>query len=253
VLRHVRERLPTEDIVYLADQAHVPYGDREEDELVALLAHNVALLEAEGVEAIVMGCNTTCAVASLRGWPGTDVPIFDLIAAAAADVAASGARGVGVLGTAATVRSGAYGAQIRALVPHARVQEVAAPRLVPLVEAGVTHGAAARAAVLEAVAPFALPLDVLVLACTHYPLLDAFFAEVLGPAVRRIDPARTQAERVVRWRQAAGRRGPERGPRRGGTRYLTTGSLETYRESLLEIVGLGPRDTVAARPVVLRR
>lgn len=251
MLRHVRALLPAEDIVYLADQAHVPYGDREEDDLVALLAHNVALLEAEGVDAVVMGCNTTCAVAALRGWPNAGVEIFDLIAAAAHDVAASGATRVGVIGTAATVRFGAYGAAIRALAPQVLVQEVAAPRLVPLVEAGLTRGAAARAAVLEAVAPFRLPLDALVLACTHYPLLEAIFTAALGPAVRLIDPARTQAERALRFRNARSGRATKVG--RGSTRFLTTGSLETYRESLLEIVGLGPRDSVAARPVVARR
>ncbi|MBD5654764.1 MAG: aspartate/glutamate racemase family protein, partial [Candidatus Eremiobacteraeota bacterium] len=83
VLRHVRARLPNEDIVYLADQAHVPYGDRNEDDLVQLLAHNVAILESDGVDVIVMGCNTTCAVAAVRGWPAARVPILDLIAAAA--------------------------------------------------------------------------------------------------------------------------------------------------------------------------
>ncbi|MBD5606605.1 MAG: aspartate/glutamate racemase family protein, partial [Candidatus Eremiobacteraeota bacterium] len=106
----VRALLPHEDIVFLADQAHVPYGDRRADDLEALLARNVAYLAEAGVDAIVMGCNTTCAVAAERGWPDAGRPILDLIAAAADAVADSGARRVGVLATTATARSGAYGA-----------------------------------------------------------------------------------------------------------------------------------------------
>ncbi|MDQ2857741.1 MAG: aspartate/glutamate racemase family protein, partial [Candidatus Eremiobacteraeota bacterium] len=108
MLRNVRRRLPLEDIVYLADQAHVPYGERSEDELARLLASNVGFLEHAGAGAIVMGCNTSCAVAAKRGWPPASVPIFDLIVAAAGAVRACGARRVGVIATTATARSGAY-------------------------------------------------------------------------------------------------------------------------------------------------
>ena len=69
VLRRVRARLLSEDIVYLADQAHVPYGDRTVAELHSYLVDNIAYLEACGVDAIVMGCNTSCAVAAREGWP----------------------------------------------------------------------------------------------------------------------------------------------------------------------------------------
>lgn len=249
MLRRVRERLPLEDLVYLADQAHVPYGDRDEDEIVRLMAHNVRVLEDEGVDAIVVGCNTTCAIAARRGWPQARVPILDLIASAAADVAASGAERVGVIGTAATIRSGAYATAIRALAPRARVQEVAAPRLVPLVEAGLAGGPSARRAVADALAPFEGPLDALVLACTHYPFLDDAFAEALGAGVLRIDPAVTHAARAVAWVEAALRGARDES---GATHFLTTGALGPFAASLASVVGLGPRDTVSARAVPLR-
>jgi len=231
VLRAVRALLPDEDIVYYADQAHVPYGDRTPDELVQLLAHNVAYLEARGVDAIVMGCNTSCAIAASRGWPATRVPILDLIAAAADDVAASGARRVGVIGTLATVGSGAYGRAIRACDPAIAVQEVAAPALVPLVESGLLSGPIARDAVAAACAKFAAPLDALVLACTHYPLLDAHFASALGDVVR-IDPAQAQA------RRAAAFSGQHGVPGGGHIDYVTTGDLEPYRHAVAAIMQL---------------
>jgi glutamate racemase len=233
--------LPAEDIVYLADQAHVPYGDRDDDDLVRLLGANVAFLEAAGAEAIVMGCNTSCAVASRRGWPATSIPIFDLIEAAARQVVALGATRVGVIATAATARSGAYGRALRTLDPALAVQEVAAPKLVPLVESGLVRGPIARAAVEESLAPFAAPLDALVLACTHYPLLDSEFAAVLGSAVVRLDPALAQADAAERFVRERG------GPAGSGrTRYLTTGAVSAYRSAVEAIVGpLGPNDGVA--------
>jgi glutamate racemase len=249
VVRRVRALLPREDLVFFADQAHVPYGERTPDELAALLANNVAFLAAQGVDAIVMGCNTTCAVAAERGWPDAGRPILDLIAAAADTVAASGARRVGVLATSATARSGAYGRAIRARAPHVAVQELAAPRLVPLVEAGTLDGPLARAAVAEALAPFELPLDVLVLACTHYPLLDAEFAALLGPHVARIDPAASQAERAAAFAR-------ERGPRSGDgtTRYITNGPLAPFHAAVESIVGaLAPGDSVVQAPPALAR
>lgn len=235
----MRALLPQEDIVYYADQAHVPYGDRSPAELERLLAHNVAYLEGCGVDAIVMGCNTSCAIAASRGWPRCNVPILDLIAAAAAEVARSGARRVGVIGTLATVRSGAYGAAIRHRDSTIAVQEVAAPALVPLVESGRHIGPLARDAVAEACVALRGPLDALVLACTHYPLLDSHFAAVLGDVVR-IDPAQAQARRaaaLVKRRPDAAFAQQRRGEGGGRTRYVTTGELAPYRrgvDSILE-------------------
>jgi glutamate racemase len=249
VLRRVRALLPDEDLVFLADQAHVPYGDRSSGELVALLAQNAAYLAGCGVDAIVMGCNTTCAVAASAGWPAVGIPILDLIAAAADAVADSGARRVGVLATSATIRSGAYAAAIRARAPGIGVVEVAAPRLVPLVEAGTVSGALARAAVAQALAPFAEPLDALVLACTHYPLLDAEFAALLGPGVERIDPAAMQAERAADFTHARGGAGGT-----GRTRYVTTGALAPFRIAVEALAGpLRSHDEVTRAPLSLER
>jgi glutamate racemase len=232
VLRHVREQLPDEDLVYFADQAHVPYGDRSVEELRAYLADAVTYLEKQGVDAIVMGCNTSCAVAAQFGYPPAKAPILDLIEAAARNVVESGAARVGVLATAATVRSGAYGNAIRRLAPHVVVEEVAAPALVPLVEAGKRRGTEVRAAVAEACGRFRESLDVIVLACTHYPLLDEEFAAVLGGGVRRIDPSFAQAKRAVAFvRGNPGKKGA------GRTRYSTSGDLAAFRANVAAIVG----------------
>jgi len=247
VLRRIRERLPSEDLLYFADQANVPYGDRDPDELVRLLSHNVAYLEARGVDAIVMGCNTSCAIAASRGWPASTVPILDLIAAAADDVAASGARRVGVVGTLATVRSGAYGVAIGRRDASITVREVAAPELVPLVESGLLDGPIVRRAVADVCAQFSGPLDALILACTHYPLLDSHFAAALGD-VRRIDPAQAQSRRAAALAAHTNTRG------NGHTEYVTTGPLEPYRRAVRALTPGANEDAlfVQAAPLQLQ-
>jgi glutamate racemase len=245
VARRVRALAPGADMLYFADQRHVPYGDRDAADLRRLLTENVAYLVAQGADAIVMGCNTSCAIAARHGWPESPVPIMDLIAAAAEHVACVGARNVGVIATAATARSGAYAAAITARSPAARVREVAAPALVPLVEAGIVAGPVARAAVASVCGAFTEPLDAVVLACTHYPLLDAEFAAVLGDGVQRIDPAVAQADLAVAWlRETYG----AEGARAGRTRYVTSGSLDAFRAGVVAIAGpLGAADSIGLR------
>lgn len=197
VVHRLRERLPNAEILFLADQKNLPYGDRTDEELAALLEAHLAWLDARGVDAIVMGCNTSCAIADAFGWPSTKAEIFDLLDAATIALQQCGATRVGVVATAATVRSGAYGRRIRNAIHNAEVWEVAAPALVPLVEAGKLDAPETRAAVAEACSQLPVDLDAVVLGCTHYPILDAHFAAVLGERVIRIDPALVQAQRAA--------------------------------------------------------
>ena len=232
VLRPLRELLPHHDMIYFADQAHVPYGDRDPHELAGFLRYNIAYLNEVGAEAIVVACNTSAAIAFHTGWPQSAAPIIDLISSAADAVAASGARRIGVLATTATTRAGAYGAAIRARIPDAQVEELAAPALVPLVEAGTLAGRAPYSAVAEACAAFSPTIEALVYGCTHYPALDPHFARVLGPTVARIDPAFAQAE-------AAARLVAERklSARSGITRFVTTGDPVALARGVRAMLG----------------
>jgi glutamate racemase len=240
VLRRVRALLPNEDLLYFADQRHVPYGDRPVEELRGLLAANVAYFDAQGVDAIVMGCNTSCAIAARFGWPRTRARILDLIDAAADAVWATGARRVGVLATSATARSGAYGDALRKRDGGIEVREVGAPALVPLVESGIVSGPVALAAACADLGP---DLDAVVLACTHYPLLDALFAQVLGSGVLRIDPADAQAARAAAWTRANA--APNATPRSGRARFVTNGAPAAFRAAIEAFSGtLGEHDVV---------
>lgn len=231
VLRRLRALLPKADVLYFADQANVPYGDRSANELRALLAANVAWLNDRGCSAIVMACNTSCAIASSYGWPPSEAPIFDLIESAADAVARSAYRRVAVVATAATVRSGAYARAIHARVARTQVVELAAPALVPLIESGagsdeIEHAVAAVCSELPHDA------DAMIYGCTHYPLVDGAFARVLPPHVARLDPAIAQAERTARTALKSALHDGS-----GFTRYVTSGSLAPFAAAVASANG----------------
>ncbi len=228
VLARLRERLPSADLVFFADQAHVPYGDRTHRELIGLLRRNLAWLDAQDVDAIVMACNTSCAIAERYGWPRTRAPVLDLIESAAIAVEMSAFRRVGVVATAATVGAGSYGRTLRERIAGIDLVEVPAPALVPLVEAGTIQGPPARAAVAEVCAHLPLDLEALVLGCTHYPVLEEHFQAILGSGVALIDPALVQARRAA---ELLG----DRASGAGMTKYVTSGDEAAFHANVVRL------------------
>lgn len=227
VVRRVRERLAKANILFFADQAHVPYGERSPEELASLLETNLAWLDAKGVDAIVMGCNTSCAIADTYGWPKTKAEVFDLIDSATIAVQHLGAKRIGVVATSATVKSGAYGRRIRNAIPDAEVWEIAAPKLVPMVEAGKIEGGEPASAVAEVCANLPRDLDVVILACTHYPILEKHFAAALGGRVKLVDPAAIQAQRVGEFLERDSLADEE-----GQTQYVTNGDDALFQANI---------------------
>jgi glutamate racemase len=220
VLAALRRAGVDADVLYFADQAHVPYGDRSEAELYRLLAENFAVLDDYAVEAVVMACNTSCAVAARRGgFPPMRGPVLDLIANAAAGLPATGMRRIAVIATAATVRSGAYRAAIARALPS-------------LVEAGLSDTVQARDAVRAVCAELTSPIDAIVYGCTHYPLLDAHFAALLGDGVARIDPAVAQAAATGELIEAFAFE-----PGSGRTTYVTNGDVALFERNVRRWTG----------------
>jgi len=232
VIKRIRERLPHADLVFFADQANVPYGDRDAEELHELLAANLARLDDFDADAIVMACNTSCAIAERYGWPSTRAPVLDLIDSAATAAQRAGYRRVGVVATAATVSAGSYGRTLRSAIPGAEVWEVAAPALVPLVESGEMRGARARAAVETVCRELPADLDAVIYGCTHYPVLGAHFAAALGDRVALVDPAVMQAERAAALLSARDV------PLEDGTiRYVTSGDPRAFAAAVARVTG----------------
>jgi len=227
VLAALRAAGIAQDVVYFADQAHNPYGDKTEAEIHGYLRDNLAVLAEQRVEAVITACNTSCAVAEKLGWPDTAFPVLDIIASAGRSFGGTPHRRIAVVATAATVRTGAYARAIRAAAPHAGVTEIAAPELVPIVERGESDTPIARDAVAAVAAQLPAGVDALVYGCTHYPLLDRWFAAALDPRIERIDPAAAQAAEAAKL--VAERRIP---PGSSSTAYYTNGDATAFEAAV---------------------
>ena len=194
------EVVPNERIVYLGDTARVPYGTRGPATVMRNALACANHLVQRRVKAIVIACNTVSAVAPDRLRVELDIPILGVIEPGArAGVRASRRGKIGVLATNATITSGAYSRAVAAESTRVEVFGQAAPLLVPLAEEGWTEGEVPRLAVRRYLEPLAhRDVDVVVLGCTHYPLLrgviDSEARDLFGPDVVIVDSATTVAE-----------------------------------------------------------
>ncbi len=200
------ERLPGESVIYYGDTARVPYGPKSPETVRRYSAEILAYLLDRGVKMVVVACNTSTAHALDDLRARAPVPVLGVIEPGArAAVAASRSGRIGVIGTAGTIASGAYERAIHAVAPGADVHATACPMFVPLVEEGWFEHPAAELIAREYLAPLeGVGVDVLVLGCTHYPLLKPLLGRVLGAGVRLIDSAEETATAVRRELESRG-------------------------------------------------
>ncbi len=187
----LRRHLPAERIVYLGDTARVPYGGKSRATIERYGIEIGGLLLAEGAKMLVVACNTASALAVPRMQQLFTVPVQGVIAPGArAALAATRNRKIGVIGTRATIASGAYERAIRSLDPGVEVCSAACPLLVPLIEEGMFDDEVTGVLLARYLAPLlAQGVDALVLGCTHYPLASGAIARAAGPAVTLVDSA----------------------------------------------------------------
>jgi len=200
VVRHLRALLPHYDIVYFGDTARVPYGTKSRHTVAHFALETAGFLLDFEPQLIVAACNTASALALDALHDALPVPVIGVVepgARAAVQLADGGP--IAVLGTEATIASGAYPAAIRALSPHVDVIPVACPLFVPLVEEGRrADDPLVRLATEDYLAPLRQrDVRVVVLGCTHYPLLRDAIALALSRGVHLVDSGR-ETSRAVR-------------------------------------------------------
>jgi glutamate racemase len=200
VVSALRELLPNEQIFYLGDTARVPYGGKSAATVERYSLEITAMLLAENCKTIVVACNTASALALPRLESTIPVPITGVIQPGAqAAVAATRNGHIGVIGTRATIKSGAYERAIRALDPALRVSARACPLFVPLIEEGWLESEITDRVIRQYLTPLVeAGVDTVVLGCTHYPLLREAIARFLGDAVTLVDSAQNCAATVSR-------------------------------------------------------
>jgi len=230
VLHECLVTMPHEDVVYLGDNARVPYGPRPLEEIRRFALEIGGFLESEGVKLVVAACNSATAAALPELQLALTVPVVGVLAPEAhAAVLATRNRRVGLLATQATVTSGRYEALVRTLDASVEVTALACARLVPLIESDDPFGEATAEAVREYAAPLKdAGVDTVILGCTHYPLIKPILQRVFGRDVTLVFSAEETAREVAE--TLARKRIENDSAREGSYRFLTTGDLDGFRE-----------------------
>lgn len=198
VVKALRDLLPNESISYLGDTARVPYGPKSAETVQRYAIELADLLIKENAKALVVACNTVSSVALPLLTEKFSVPVIGVIEPGArAALEATRNRHIGVIGTRATIRSGAYKKALRAADDNVRVSSQACPLLVPLIEEGLFNDDVTDRMILRYLEPLiADDIDTLVLGCTHYPLLTAAIVRLLKHQIMIVDSAQNCARAV---------------------------------------------------------
>ena len=200
VVRELFDRLPRESIVYFGDTARVPYGNKSDETVRSFALQDARFLVQQGVKLIVVACNTVSSNSLDLLRKNISMPIEGVIQPGAkAAVEATRSGRVGVIGTDSTIASRAYEQAIRELDQNISIFARSCPLFVPLAEEGwVDDDITAQVAERYLSHLRRCQVDVLVLGCTHYPLLKDIIARTMGPEVTLIDSATATAVEVGR-------------------------------------------------------
>jgi glutamate racemase len=212
VVRALSARLPQENIVYFGDTARVPYGPKSPTVVREYAQQDVDFLVSNGVKMVVIACNTVSAVAMDVVQKRARVPVVGVILPGAREaVQASKKKRVGIIGTIATVSSGAYTNVIRQMDGDIQVFAQACPLFVPLAEEGWIDHRVTTLVAKEYLFPLKLEkIDTLILGCTHYPVIRRAIASALDPHVVLIDSGAAVAADVERVLDEKNLRNPSR-------------------------------------------
>jgi glutamate racemase len=201
VVKALLDQVPGYDIVYFGDTARTPYGSKSPDTVIGYALENTEFLLDKGAQLIVVACNTASSVAFEHITAKYDVPVFEVITPAVElSIKNSRSLKIGVIGTRATVSSGAYERKIREVKPAAKIYSKACPLLVPLVEEGWFNKPETIMIVKKYLHSLRVrQIDTLVLGCTHYPLLKNIIQRKIGKKVFITDSSLAVAREIKKF------------------------------------------------------
>jgi len=235
VVRAVRHQLPDADVLFFADQAHVPYGPRSMEEVRRFSEGITRFLLDQDAAPIVVACNTASAAAlrHLRQtFPGIDFVGMEPAVKPAAQTTTS--KVVGVLATPATFQGELYASVVERFGRGVRLINQVVPGLVEQIEAGRLDSPDTERILAAALQPILTAgADTIVLACTHYPFVIPLIARLAGPSITVIDPAPAIARQTARLRPSAG------GERRGSLTLITSGDPAALQAMSQRLIGEG--------------
>ena len=231
VARAIADSLPNENLLYLGDTARVPYGTRSPETVVRYAERVSGHLYRRGIKALVIACNTatTWALHHLaHAGQQRGIPVIGVIEPGVKEALARTQNNhVGIIGTEGTINGGVYARRLRELHPNIEISERACPLFVALAEEGWVDGDVPRRVAVKYLNSFIGGPDVLILGCTHYPLLESTIAHVL-PGVQLINSAHATAQRLT---EILKKDDLLRAGGQGTHHYLVTDNVERFRRT----------------------
>ena len=193
--------LPSEQITYFGDTAHLPYGDKSSDSIKYYSIRIAQFLQRQHCKIIVIACNTASSVAYevVRDFTGKEMPVVNVIDPVVQSVIDAGhSKKIGVIGTKGTIRSGVYEKKLKQLNPALEVVSLATPLLAPMIEEGFFNNKISRSILNDYLnRPKLKKIDTLILGCTHYPLVKEEIKSIFGNRFRIIDSAQIVGEYIA--------------------------------------------------------
>jgi glutamate racemase len=237
VLRQIRIQIPSESILYLADQAHVPYGERKVEQVQEFSEEITRFLLSQGAKLIIVGCNAASAAAlhHLRqAFPGISFVGMEPALKPAAETTRTGV--VGILATPATFQGALYASVVERFGNGVTILQDTCPGLVLQIERGELDTLITREILKKALVPMLEQgIDTVVMGCTHYPFVIPVINQIVGPGVRVIDPAPAVARQVMRLLDSLGLKNSR--SRSGQLRFFTSGDETQFSRQLPVLFG----------------
>lgn len=234
-VHQLRKVLPNEDIIYFGDTGRIPYGSRSRETIMQYAQQDINFLLSKNVKFIMAACGTVSSTYPTEKAAALPVPYTGVVGSTVrAAQAATKNRKVGVIGTSATIRSGSYDRLLQELLPGVEIHKQACPLFVPLVENAMFQPGDPITAL--AVGKYLSPIreagvDTLIMGCTHYPLLQDYIQNFMGPNVTLINPGKVTANAIRESLETLELQAdPNRG-RPGQASYFVSDTVETFKAS----------------------
>lgn len=245
-LRELRRRMPEENIVYFGDTGRLPYGEKTLEQLRVMASQDLELIARQGVKAILVACGTLSSNTP-ELLDGFSLPCFGVLRPSIAAMARTPGDGpLGIIATAATIRSGAFERALRAACPGREIRPVPCPDLVPLIESG--HTGPEDPLLLDAARRYTASLRdcaAVLLGCTHYGIVEEALRLFLDEGTLLVSAAACGAEAVADYLEEQGLRGGN-----GEERYLASGDPAAFAASASLLLGRSLEGLVRGVPVM---
>lgn len=238
-LKELNKLIPNENVVYFGDTARVPYGTRSRETIMEYAGQDIAFLKKQGVKMIIAACGTVSSVLGSGKANCGDIPFTGVLlpaAQAACGVTRNGK--IGVIGTEATIKSGAYGKAIRGIRPDVSVIGSACPLFVPLVENGFTNrdNTVTRLVAEQYLEPIKNEgVDTLILGCTHYPIIRDVISDCMGDSVTLISSGEEAAKFAYNMMMSKDMLADR--SEKGINTYYTSDSIELFEDNARAFLG----------------